>query len=89
MTKPCDVFAATRSVAGFPGRATNVRAPLSWLREYVEVDATAHEIARRLNVSALEDRSKGADLANESRQLVKNVAELAAKVASRVESALS
>ena len=29
-------------------------APLSWLREYVRVDATAHEIARRLNVSALE-----------------------------------
>jgi len=31
-----------------------MRAPLSWLREYVNVDATAHEIARRLNVSALE-----------------------------------
>ena len=31
-----------------------MRAPLSWLREYVRVDATAHEIARRLNVSALE-----------------------------------
>jgi phenylalanyl-tRNA synthetase beta chain len=31
-----------------------MRAPLSWLREYVSVDATAHEIARRLNVSALE-----------------------------------
>src|SRR4249919_194837 len=31
-----------------------MRAPLSWLREYVTVDATAHEIARRLNVSSLE-----------------------------------
>ena len=31
-----------------------MRAPLSWLREYVHVDATAHEIARRLNVSSLE-----------------------------------
>ena len=31
-----------------------MRAPLSWLREYVRVDATAHEIARRLNVSSLE-----------------------------------
>jgi phenylalanyl-tRNA synthetase beta chain len=31
-----------------------MRAPLSWLREYVEVDATAQEIARRLSVSALE-----------------------------------
>jgi phenylalanyl-tRNA synthetase beta chain len=31
-----------------------LRAPLSWLREYVRVDATAHEIARRLNVSSLE-----------------------------------
>jgi phenylalanyl-tRNA synthetase beta chain len=31
-----------------------MRAPLSWLREYVSVDATAPEIARRLNVSALE-----------------------------------
>ena len=43
----------------------------------------------RVNVSALEDRSKGADLANESKQLVKKVAELAAKVAERVESALT
>ena len=31
-----------------------MRAPLSWLREYVKVDATAHEIAWRLNVSSLE-----------------------------------
>jgi phenylalanyl-tRNA synthetase beta chain len=31
-----------------------MRAPLSWLREYVTVDATAHEIARRLAISALE-----------------------------------
>ena len=28
--------------------------PLSWLREYVTVDATAHEIADRLFVSAAE-----------------------------------
>ena len=31
-----------------------MKAPLSWLREYVRVDATAHEIARRLSISALE-----------------------------------
>jgi phenylalanyl-tRNA synthetase beta chain len=31
-----------------------VRVPLGWLREYVRVDATAHEIARRLTVSTLE-----------------------------------
>jgi phenylalanyl-tRNA synthetase beta chain len=31
-----------------------LRAPLSWLREYVRVDADAHEIARRLSVSSLE-----------------------------------
>jgi phenylalanyl-tRNA synthetase beta chain len=31
-----------------------MRAPLSWLREYVTVDATADEIARRLVISALE-----------------------------------
>ncbi len=31
-----------------------MRAPLSWLREYVRVDATAAEIARRLAVSSLE-----------------------------------
>ena len=30
-----------------------MRAPLSWLREYVRVDATAHEIARRLDISSL------------------------------------
>ena len=34
--------------------AVLMRAPLSWLREYVNVDATAHEIARRLAVSSLE-----------------------------------
>ncbi len=31
-----------------------MRVPVSWLREYVEVDATAHEMARRLSISALE-----------------------------------
>ena len=31
-----------------------MRAPLSWLREYVTVDATAEEIAHRLSVSAAE-----------------------------------
>jgi len=31
-----------------------VRVPLSWLREYVRVDAPAQEIARRLSVSSLE-----------------------------------
>jgi phenylalanyl-tRNA synthetase beta chain len=31
-----------------------MRAPLSWLREYVDVDATAEEIARRLAISSLE-----------------------------------
>jgi phenylalanyl-tRNA synthetase beta chain len=31
-----------------------VRAPLSWLREYVQVDASAHGLARRLAVSSLE-----------------------------------
>ncbi len=31
-----------------------MRAPLSWLRDYVRVDATAAEIARRLSVSSLE-----------------------------------
>ena len=39
----------------------------------------------RINVSALEDPAKGADLARESRELVKRVADLAAKVAARVE----
>ena len=32
-----------------------MRAPLSWLQEYVTVDATAEEIARRLAISALDD----------------------------------
>jgi phenylalanyl-tRNA synthetase beta chain len=31
-----------------------MRVPVSWLREYVETDATAHEMARRLSISALE-----------------------------------
>ncbi|HET9437141.1 MAG TPA: hypothetical protein VFO64_02985, partial [Gaiellaceae bacterium] len=31
-----------------------MRAPLSWLREYVTVDATAAEIAERLTISAAE-----------------------------------
>ena len=31
-----------------------MRVPLSWLREYVRVDATANEIARRLAISSLE-----------------------------------
>lgn len=31
-----------------------MRAPLSWLREYVTTSASAHEIARRLSISALE-----------------------------------
>ena len=31
-----------------------MRAPLSWLREYVAVDATANEIAERLFISALQ-----------------------------------
>ena len=31
-----------------------MRAPLSWLREYVTVDATADEIAYRLAISSLE-----------------------------------
>lgn len=31
-----------------------MRVPLSWLREYVRVDADAHAIARRLSVSTLE-----------------------------------
>lgn len=43
----------------------------------------------RVNVSALEDRSRGASLASESSQLVKRVADLAAKVAARVEGSLS
>lgn len=31
-----------------------MKAPLSWLRDHVDVDASPHEIARRLSVSALE-----------------------------------
>ena len=41
-----------RSVERFG--AALVRVPLSWLREYVRVDASAEEIARRLAVSSLE-----------------------------------
>ena len=43
----------------------------------------------RVNVSALDDPAKGARLASESRQLVKRVADLAARVAAKVESSLS
>ena len=43
----------------------------------------------RVNVSALDDPAKGARLASESKQLVKTVADLAAKVAAKVESSLS
>jgi len=43
----------------------------------------------RVNVSALDDPAKGARLASESRQLVKTVADLAARVAAKVESSLS
>ena len=43
----------------------------------------------RINVSALEDRSMGTNLADESRKLVRTVAEIAAKVAARVEASLS
>jgi glutamate formiminotransferase/formiminotetrahydrofolate cyclodeaminase len=43
----------------------------------------------RVNVSALDDPAKGAKLASESKQLVKTVADLAAKVAAKVESSLS
>jgi glutamate formiminotransferase/formiminotetrahydrofolate cyclodeaminase len=43
----------------------------------------------RVNVSALADPSKGARLARESAELVKTVKDLAAKVATRVESALA
>ena len=43
----------------------------------------------RVNVSALEDRSKGERLASESKELVKEAAKIAAKVAARVETAFS
>src|SRR5687768_10178785 len=43
----------------------------------------------RVNISALDDPSAGAGLASESRQLVKKAAEIAAKVAARVEASLS
>ena len=31
-----------------------MRVPLSWLREYVDVDVPANELARRLSISSLE-----------------------------------
>jgi hypothetical protein len=31
-----------------------LKVPVSWLREYVETTATAHEMARRLSISSLE-----------------------------------
>ena len=37
-----------------PGAVLEMRAPLSWLREYVTVDATTEEIAHRLTISALD-----------------------------------
>jgi glutamate formiminotransferase/formiminotetrahydrofolate cyclodeaminase len=43
----------------------------------------------RVNVSALEDGSKGEPLAKESARLVKKAVDLAARVAKRVESSLS
>jgi glutamate formiminotransferase/formiminotetrahydrofolate cyclodeaminase len=43
----------------------------------------------RVNVSALDDPSRGARLASESRELVNKAAEIAARVAGRVERALS
>ena len=43
----------------------------------------------RVNVSALEDPARGAGLAKESKELVKKVADLAAKVAAKVERSLS
>jgi glutamate formiminotransferase/formiminotetrahydrofolate cyclodeaminase len=43
----------------------------------------------RINVTALDDKSRGAGLAAESKKLVKKVADLAAKVAAKVESSLS
>ena len=49
--------------------AVLMRAPLSWLREYVRVDATAHEIARRLAVSSLEvERVIDVGVADDGRQ---------------------
>lgn len=43
----------------------------------------------RVNLTALDDPSKGARLASESTQLVKKVVDLAAKTAKRVETSLS
>jgi glutamate formiminotransferase/formiminotetrahydrofolate cyclodeaminase len=43
----------------------------------------------RINVTALDDKSRGAALVAESKQLVKTIAEVAAKVAAKVESSLS
>lgn len=60
-----------------------MRAPLSWLREYVTVAASAEEIARRLSISALEvDRIIDAGVAdadgNLGRFLVGRVLEVSA-----------
>ena len=42
-----------------------MRVPLSWLREYVETSASAHDLARRLSISALEvDRVDDAGVAD-------------------------
>ena len=47
-----------------------MKAPLSWLREYVRVDADAHEIARRLAISSLEvDRVVDVGVADEGDNL--------------------
>ena len=47
-----------------------MRVPLSWLREYVTVDATAEQIARRLAISSLEvDRIIEAGVADVDRNL--------------------
>jgi phenylalanyl-tRNA synthetase beta chain len=47
-----------------------VKAPLSWLREYVATDASDEEIARRLSISALEvDRLMDVGVADEADNL--------------------
>jgi len=59
-----------------------MRAPLSWLREYVTVDATASEIADRLAISALDEVERIRDVGvadvndNLGRFLVGNVLEV-------------
>jgi formiminotetrahydrofolate cyclodeaminase len=54
-----------------------------------EASCKAADYNVRINVSALEDRSKGAGLAAESRQLVERASDFAARVATLVESVLS